>query len=316
VREADRGRLWAGLQLAGRAVARFFLSYRRDDSAGFAGRLADALEMRFGAGSVFRDVDDIAPGEDFVHALDRHLREVDAVLVMIGPRWLDAARLNEAGDFVRREIETALASGRPLLPLLVGGAQMPAREALPESLRPLARRQAVVLSDADWKDDVGRLAQALAKLGSGARRQPERRLAFALAGVALLTLLGIVSGLYLAYRGESEEKLIGSWVATVRYEWGDTHRERFEFQSANRRLTGSASYLGRSVPVEQIEFDGTQVRFIIRSQEMLGSDAPWQEVIHRYSGELAGATIRFRLVSSGGYTLHRPLTFVAQRERP
>ena len=62
-----------------------FLSYRREDSAGFAGRLADRLEAEFGAGSVFRDVDDIRPGEDFQSAIDNQLQAVDAVLVMIGP---------------------------------------------------------------------------------------------------------------------------------------------------------------------------------------------------------------------------------------
>jgi hypothetical protein len=294
-------------------VSRYFLSYRRDDSAGFAGRLADALEVRFGAGSVFRDVDDIAPGEDFVQALDRHLREVDAVLVMIGPRWVDDTRLHEADDFVRREIATALASGKPLLPLLVGGARMPAQDALPESLRPLARKQALTLSDADWKRDVEELTQALGKLKSGAlgKAGSERRLALALAGVAVVILAGIASGLYFAQ--EKPAAVAGRWSATVRYEWGDSHREVFEFQTMGKELLGTATYLGRPAPIEQVTFDGKHLSFVIRSQEMLGSDNPWKEVTHRYSGELADDGIHFTLVSSGGYTLHRPLRFVAQR---
>jgi len=97
-----------------------FLSYRRDDSAGFAGRLADALEAAFGSGSVFRDVDDIRPGEDFVDAIESHLHSVDAVLVMIGPHWLEAGaderrRLDATDDFVRLEIQAALDSGKPLI---------------------------------------------------------------------------------------------------------------------------------------------------------------------------------------------------------
>ena len=127
----------------------FFLSYRRDDSAGFAGRLADALEHAFGPGSVFRDVDDIGPGEDFIHTIESQLRDVGAVLVMIGPHWLAAGadgqrRLDAKDDFVHLEIQLTLASGKPLIPLLVGGARMPVEADLP----PLARRQAVVLSDA------------------------------------------------------------------------------------------------------------------------------------------------------------------------
>ena len=73
------------MKLKPSSVPCIFLSYRRNDSAGFAGRLADALEAEFGAGSVFRDVDDIRPGEDFFSAIESHLREVGAVLVMIGP---------------------------------------------------------------------------------------------------------------------------------------------------------------------------------------------------------------------------------------
>lgn len=62
-----------------------FISYRREDSAGFAGRLADALEKGLGDEQVFRDVDDIRPGQDFVEAIETQLRHMDVVLVLIGP---------------------------------------------------------------------------------------------------------------------------------------------------------------------------------------------------------------------------------------
>ena len=68
-----------------------FISYRRDDSAGFADRLADALEQRLGAGAVFRDVDDIQPGADFEAVIARGLDQVRAVVVVSVPGWLDAA---------------------------------------------------------------------------------------------------------------------------------------------------------------------------------------------------------------------------------
>ena len=61
-----------------------FISYRRDDQAGFAGRLADALESAFGADNVFRDIEDIRPGDDFVVALHKQLQGIDLMLVMIG----------------------------------------------------------------------------------------------------------------------------------------------------------------------------------------------------------------------------------------
>jgi hypothetical protein len=87
-----------------------FLSYRRSDVGGYAGRLADALLQRLGAKSVFQDVMAIAPGQDFTAELDRALDESDAVLAVIGPGWLTAVtpqgapRLFEADDYVRLEL--------------------------------------------------------------------------------------------------------------------------------------------------------------------------------------------------------------------
>ena len=71
-------------------MAAIFLSYRRNDAPGFAGRLAEDLEAALGAGSVFRDVDDIRPGQDFVGVIERELGSVGVALVMIGPGWLEA----------------------------------------------------------------------------------------------------------------------------------------------------------------------------------------------------------------------------------
>lgn len=177
-------------------MARVFLSYRRDDSAGFAGRLADALEARFGADRVFRDVDDIRPGEDFAQAIQTQLEDVGAVLVLIGPRWLTMSvdgrrRLDDPEDYVRREIQTALASGKPVIPVLVSGATMPVSAELPEAIADLARRQAVVLSDTGWRADVARLTDSLAAIVSdGAAPTPGLRpMVLGLAG----SLLGMAA---------------------------------------------------------------------------------------------------------------------------
>ena len=177
-------------------MSKVFVSYRRDDSAGFAGRLTDALERRFGADSVFRDVDDIAAGADFGVVIEQALQQVQAVLVVIGPRWLDARdergrRLDDPGDYVRREVELALASGKPVIPVLVGGATMPTAEALPPTLRGLANRNALALGDAGWGADLARLEVALAQwvgpTAPGERSAPVRgRRALAAAMVALL----------------------------------------------------------------------------------------------------------------------------------
>jgi hypothetical protein len=109
-----------------------FISYRRDDSAGHAGRLADRLGQRVGPDHVFRDIEDIAAGEDFVACLERKLDECQVVLVLIGPRWLAVGaggrpRLFDEQDWVRREIARALDRGRAPPSFRDAGPADPAR---------------------------------------------------------------------------------------------------------------------------------------------------------------------------------------------
>ena len=152
---------------AGIAGPRFFLSYRREDAAGHAGRLSDHLLDRFGVGSVFVDVDSIEAGADFTAEIERAITGADAVLVVIGPGWLDARtssgsrRLEEPGDFVRREVEAALGSETRVIPVLVGGATMPTEAELPETITAFARRNAVELLDRRWREDVDGLVDVL-----------------------------------------------------------------------------------------------------------------------------------------------------------
>lgn len=145
-----------------------FLSYRRDDSAGYAGRLHESLERRLGADRVFRDVDALEPGQDFVRAIDGWLRECRVFIALIGREWLDARdregtrRLDQDADYVRIEIAAALS--RPdvrLIPVFVEGAGMPRTDQLPESIRGLTRLQGLSLRDETWDADVGRLVDAI-----------------------------------------------------------------------------------------------------------------------------------------------------------
>lgn len=148
-------------------MADIFLSYRRDDSRSATGRLADRLEALFGPERVFRDVDSIAPGLDFEAALTRAVGGASVMLAVIGPRWADIRdaqghlRLDDPQDTVRREIEAALATGLPVIPVLVEGASMPTAATMPASLAPFARCQAFGLDDAGWHDGVARLAAQL-----------------------------------------------------------------------------------------------------------------------------------------------------------
>lgn len=155
-------------------MPRIFISYRRDDAAGDAGRLADHLQRRFGRDRVFLDIDTIDPGTDFVQVLHASLQETAAVLVVIGPRWTtarDAAgarRLDNATDFVRLEVEAALARTIPVVPVLMQGAAMPRADELPVPLASLATRQAAVIDHAEFHDDVERLCDRLEKMIAGA----------------------------------------------------------------------------------------------------------------------------------------------------
>ncbi|MGE0350469.1 toll/interleukin-1 receptor domain-containing protein [Hydrogenophaga sp.] len=144
-----------------------FISYRRDDSAGYAGRLYDRLVPHFGAHRVFMDVEGIELGTDFVTAIEEAVGSCRVLVVIIGDEWLtttDAAgrrRLDDPHDFIRLETVTALQRGIRVVPVLVGGALMPRAEELPEDLKPLARRQAIEISHKQWEATTAQLIQAL-----------------------------------------------------------------------------------------------------------------------------------------------------------
>jgi hypothetical protein len=199
-------------------MSRIFISYRREGGAGFSGRLADDLGRRFGAHEVFRDVEDIASGEDFVARLDKALRDCRVLLAVIGKTWLTASangrrRLDDPNDFVRLEISHALAAGVRVIPVLVEGARIPPERDLPEPLKPLARRQAHELSESRWDYDVERLAgiveQELAASGAPLGSKPKRRRW--LVALALAAAAGLVAAAATWYGQTRLPDLGGNW---------------------------------------------------------------------------------------------------------
>lgn len=183
-------------------MAPVFLSYRRSDSDAAVGRLADELTRRFGASAVFRDVDSIRAGEDFGAVLRRAIEESEVVLVAIGKQWLNARssqgrrRLDDADDYVRKEIEQALANGKHVIPILVDGATMPAASALPASIQALAGLQAQeVRSGADFQRDIERLITALENNTQALRESREQlstAMPMAVAAVAAICGIGLL----------------------------------------------------------------------------------------------------------------------------
>ncbi len=144
-----------------------FISYRRDDSEGEAGRLFDDLTREFGSNSVFMDVAGIRPGVDFVQAIEQNVADCGVLLAIIGPTWASIAnasgqrRLDDPNDFVVLEIASALKREVPVIPVLVHAAKMPSQDQLPESLKSFSHRNSVELSHARWPSDVQLLIEAL-----------------------------------------------------------------------------------------------------------------------------------------------------------
>ena len=144
-----------------------FISYRRVETAGQAGRLYDRLSGRFGPDQVFMDVDSIAFGIDFTQAITEAVSQCAIMLVLIGREWSAVTdgrgrrRIDDPDDFVRVEIEAALARDIRVVPVLVEGAVLPQASDLPSGLRPLIRRQALLLSHAGFGAEVSRLIAAI-----------------------------------------------------------------------------------------------------------------------------------------------------------
>jgi hypothetical protein len=196
-------------------MTRVFVSYRRDDSAGETGRLADALASRLGGDQVFRDREDIPAGSDFAGVIDQALARADTLLVVIGRGWLDTRRptgerrLDDPKDIVRLEIESALRRGIRIVPVLVQGAAIPPVDRLPESLRPMMRFQAHELSESRWNYDVDRLIRTI---GGGKSSDDElavprrRRLALAIGASAALAVAA-----WLFLRPDAPPDVSGMW---------------------------------------------------------------------------------------------------------
>jgi TIR domain-containing protein len=148
-----------------------FISYRRDDQPGFAGRLYDWLGREFPKNQLFMDVDNIPAGVDFVDYLAEQVNACDVLLALIGPDWRGERqpdgtyRIDRDDDFVRVEIDAALKGGKLVIPVLVGQTRMVSAPELPASLKSLARRNAVRVTHERFRTDfeglIPRLKAAL-----------------------------------------------------------------------------------------------------------------------------------------------------------
>lgn len=256
-----------------------FISYRRSDTGGRAGRLHDSLADRFGDRNVFHDLSGLAPGAAFDHQIGQRIAACDVVLVLIGSRWLDETgpdgvrRLDRTDDYVRHEIREALAHGKRIVPVLVEDARLPGVAELPDDIAPLVRRQAFGLRDASWRQDVHELARGLEHSPDDPSRRPWRgRIGLALlavGGAGALVVARIVTG---GGDGASSDDLPGcdaddgTWVAVTADESAtstavdvivDGEPARFEPRGARYRPEGVGSPIVVEVAVTSTAAPGS-----------------------------------------------------------
>jgi hypothetical protein len=144
-----------------------FISYRREDTSPYAGRLYDHLSAHFGADRVFMDLDTIRPGDDFVQVISDKVAACDVLIALIGKQWVRAVnsrghrRLDDPNDFVRIEIVSALNRKVRVIPALIEDATMPEAGELPKDIAPLTRRNAIEIKNSMFRQNVARLIQVI-----------------------------------------------------------------------------------------------------------------------------------------------------------
>ena len=161
--------------MAGDSSGTIFISYRRDDTQGAAGRLHDHLDDHF---EVFMDVDSMEPGVEFDKAIDMAVSRCDVLLALIGRHWTTSVdangdrRLDNPDDYVVREVRQALERGIRVIPVLVDGATMPRPDELPPALKPLARRHATHLDHVTFQTQAEELVAKLQRIVAAGPAEP------------------------------------------------------------------------------------------------------------------------------------------------
>lgn len=157
-------------------MASVFINYRRADSASWAQKLFGHLSMRYGKDLIFEDVESLRPGEKWMDAIREEIQRCDVFLVLIGPSWLEPIddqglrRIDNNEDVLRVEVGEALNAHCAIIPVLVGGTNMPSKEELPDSIAALTEYQAFELGEERWNSDVEELIEQLRELIQPTRR--------------------------------------------------------------------------------------------------------------------------------------------------
>jgi hypothetical protein len=199
-----------------------FISYRRDDEAGYAQALFQRLEAELGRDRLFLDVEGyIKPGDDFEKVIAERIAECDVLLAIIGPRWLDVRdkhgnrRLDDPLDFVRLEIKSAIEQGKRVIPVLVNNASIPEIQELPDALRTLLGKNVVRLSKerfaADCRSFVGDIRAFLDGPGGDTPRKPPKPLV----GIIFLALAALAGWITYALASDAEVSRVPVFILSL-----------------------------------------------------------------------------------------------------
>jgi hypothetical protein len=148
-------------------MAGIFISYRRDDAGGWAGRVRDRLHTDFPGVPIFMDVDAIGPGAKWREEIRKALQAADVFLAVLDRDFAKAdsrgrRRLDEPNDPFRHELAAALTrEDITVIPVLAGGATMPAAEELPADVAEITEHNALRVDNADWGTAAPRLVDAV-----------------------------------------------------------------------------------------------------------------------------------------------------------
>jgi hypothetical protein len=188
------------------------------------------------------DVQDIAPGQDFTQAIENTISACQAVIVVIGPRWVaDLKQRGGQDDFVLHEVSIALRRNVTVIPVLVGNAAMPSAAELPPGIASLSRRQALEIRDARFEDDTRILVQSLRGVpgfSTSARVRP-RTLASIFAGTVLLAAAAFA---IVRWKQQPAIDVNGVWIAEMQKPNQEPFQVRFDLSEAAGTVNGSVSY--------------------------------------------------------------------------
>ena len=295
-------------------MASIFISYRREDTGGHAGRLCDRLSARFGGDRVFLDIQDIRPGENFATSIEDTIATCDCVIAVVGPRWLEAIqkRAQAADDFVRHEIGAALKRGVMVIPVLVGGARMPAAADLAPELAELSHLNAIEVRDERFDQDVAELETFLAgklRLAPSPPPQSRPRAGRWLALAAAVALAAAIAAYVLRPAAKPTTDAVppvatvepapvidGDWIAEMRKPNQPPFRIRLQFQRIGGLIGGTVRYPTGDAAMHDVRLEGRALTFYTTHVPQFASEP----ATVRFQAEVAADEIRLLTTDDGG----------------